>query len=936
MMRRALEIAIACLLAAGPLYAQQIGIPIKRGVITVDSAPSGDCSAVPGQVRQIRGTRETYVCESGSWVRKDLPVCSPDPPSGSCSDYSVCMSTTGALYVCASGTWAAISGTGDMARSVYDTDTDGTVDAAEKLSGDAIAADYILGDSDGDGTYEVTTADGLVTMTGTDPGSLLDTAIDNLTTTGGVVLLRGTITYTSTVPSFEANIQRPIVVRGDRAKIVLSSSAPRAFDINRTADYQTFKNIWIERLDIDANNTTGFHHVIFGDYVSGSVAQRVNFDHIRIRDVYAYNIPGDITETTSTRACIDLRAYQPTNNESTQNTITDVVISNVKCDGGNIGVSIGGYGGGTATQLNVWLDDIVLFHVWHKAAEVPTSFYSASNFHIGKYASGGKLLAIGLYGENGGDNGLEINGFLDATAIDCVMKNQGNVSFYTRNLQPHENVDSDGDGTDDESVQTVRFINCTSIFDDQTLNTTHPHRGFAASTLDDGDYDRRVEHIVLDGFHMFSDHVSTQAMAFHGFPERVDILNSKIEVFQDYDTSTWSGTSLVHWIYTRYHDADVDGDGTQGNEPHSVFRVHGLEFIGDFDVNYDGTNKLTMDVFELDGPDIELDIDDVTMRVQTRNTSATGWDTGDIRFVAYSLGNFNPAGVGSPGSYDPEFYDHDNDGTADHPHRISGRIANTAIDVSGDENTVIFVRSASSTDLDLAGLVIDQPTYWSGTTSWWTSSSDVAGMLCRSSQGWDFDCDGALDIKASTDYGDSLKVPSVLYTPTSSLTTCGSGNEGQVYYDSDDGRLLYCDGSSWQKITSRRHYQFFRANVGTAENSYMYGEFRYEGGNKIPVDRPGRLSALQCWCKQDSTGGTLTFQVYRYETDGTTAHTPDLSVTIDATGGTVSAFDASADTECTTSCDIAVNEKIAVKITGSSYAPDATNECLCEVTMEEE
>jgi len=153
MMRRALEIAIACLLAAGPLYAQQIGIPVKRGVITVDSAPSGDCSAVPGQVRQIRGTRETYVCEGGSWVRKDLPVCSPDPPSGSCSDYSVCMSTTGAIYVCASGSWSAIANTGDMSKSTYDTDSDGTVEAADvALNADMKKSVY---DADDDGSVDM-------------------------------------------------------------------------------------------------------------------------------------------------------------------------------------------------------------------------------------------------------------------------------------------------------------------------------------------------------------------------------------------------------------------------------------------------------------------------------------------------------------------------------------------------------------------------------------------------------------------------------------------------------------------------------------------------------------------------------------------------------------------------------------------------------------
>ena len=146
-----LGIAFFALALAAPVWAQGIGVPIKRGVITVDSAPSGDCSAVPGQVRQVRGTRETYVCEGGTWVRKDLPVCSPDPPSGSCDDYAVCLSTSeAALYVCAGGTWQKASGAGDMQKSVYDTDSDSTVDAAESLRGSA----SVPVDLNGDGTNE--------------------------------------------------------------------------------------------------------------------------------------------------------------------------------------------------------------------------------------------------------------------------------------------------------------------------------------------------------------------------------------------------------------------------------------------------------------------------------------------------------------------------------------------------------------------------------------------------------------------------------------------------------------------------------------------------------------------------------------------------------------------------------------------------------------
>ena len=193
MNKRILEVAIACLLATGTLYAQQIGIPVKRGVITVDAAPSGDCSAVPGQVRQVRGTRETYVCESGSWVRKDLPICDPDPPSGSCSGHAVCLSESeGQLYACLSGTWTAVSGggSGDMEKSTYDPDEDGFVDATDW----SLTDKYVVigpADIDGDGTSDCASNGAPwdvcceLTSGGVDGVSCLENALDALPVSTG-------------------------------------------------------------------------------------------------------------------------------------------------------------------------------------------------------------------------------------------------------------------------------------------------------------------------------------------------------------------------------------------------------------------------------------------------------------------------------------------------------------------------------------------------------------------------------------------------------------------------------------------------------------------------------------------------------------------------------------------------------------------------------
>ena len=62
----------------------------------------------------------TFYCYAGSWTRQDMPPCSPDPPTGPCTDGRLCQATaTGfAIYGCYASAWAAVTGGGGATVAV--------------------------------------------------------------------------------------------------------------------------------------------------------------------------------------------------------------------------------------------------------------------------------------------------------------------------------------------------------------------------------------------------------------------------------------------------------------------------------------------------------------------------------------------------------------------------------------------------------------------------------------------------------------------------------------------------------------------------------------------------------------------------------------------------------------------------------------------------
>ena len=126
-----------------------------------------------------------YYCYLSNWTRQDLPPCSPDPPTGACSDYAVCQSVASgfALYGCESAAWVAVTGSGSSSVSVdgasvtnpdfvdsgdIDFDNTPTGQIIGTIQADAVA---LSTDTTGDYVSGVTTDQGLL-KTGTEGATL--------------------------------------------------------------------------------------------------------------------------------------------------------------------------------------------------------------------------------------------------------------------------------------------------------------------------------------------------------------------------------------------------------------------------------------------------------------------------------------------------------------------------------------------------------------------------------------------------------------------------------------------------------------------------------------------------------------------------------------------------------------------------------------------
>lgn len=302
-------------------------------------------------------------------------------------------------------------------------------------------------------------------------------AINYLASIGGGVLDFNNSSYTFSAPvKLPVNLSKTLTINGNGATLSVQAGA-RCFDIDKLADYDTVRNIFFTNFMVDASAMTGRNHVFFGTYQSNVHQQRLNFDNVHFDNI---KITGPAIDPTLVKHPIGffLASVHPTSNEITQTTIKNISFNNVKIAGCNAGFLVAGLDLTAATEANVFIDDISIKDCRHVESSPSVVFFSSSHIQIGQDAMCGNIYISDFYGQNSGDNSIELNNCRNAAVTNAYADGCFNLAFYVRNYNPNF----------DPTDQVVVYKNCsTNVTGDRAfvLGYAAGSAGLGSIVLDD-------------------------------------------------------------------------------------------------------------------------------------------------------------------------------------------------------------------------------------------------------------------------------------------------------------------------------------------------------------------------------------------------------------------------------------------------------------------
>jgi hypothetical protein len=287
-----------------------------------------------------------------------------------------------------------------------------------------------------------------------DWGASLQSAINALGTAGGEIVIPnlGTEYAWKSVPKFPASLTGKISIIGVGTPVIkFTATGNRFLDPNRTADYQTFRNLLIDGLYIDTDGHCDFDHIVFGTRASGTwtLGQRANFDNITIQNVECVNVGIDPLAASGPFA-VGIASTHLASAEATQTTVKNITVKNVVSDGGFSLALIAGIDLSGGFNANVYLDNIIVEDCRHMIPTKPTSFFFSSSYIIGGGGFGNRAYFRNLYGQNSGDNIYEVDAMQYVVYDNCTGKDPYNLLFYTTNYH----------AAPDYRSQTITYNNC--------------------------------------------------------------------------------------------------------------------------------------------------------------------------------------------------------------------------------------------------------------------------------------------------------------------------------------------------------------------------------------------------------------------------------------------------------------------------------------------
>jgi hypothetical protein len=297
------------------------------------------------------------------------------------------------------------------------------------------------GGSSGVAAWPVTGV-GTVITASTTSGTATQAAITALGPTGGrIVLAPGTHTWDVIVTIPPALTGKLSISTMPGATIALTTGARRCFDWGKLADYDTFQNVDIGPIRVDANNFGGRHHVVIGPWQNGSWQRKINLYNIDVHDIEILNAP------VGTDAAVDFRmgvslAVSASPASDSQCTVKRCTVRRVWSDGCLQLINCQGAPVGAEATANTFHDDIEIEDIMHVLPSTPTAFNAGAHVMCGTKGKGGTLAIRNVVGTNSPDVGVEYDGWQNALLDNIDIEDSYDACFYHANFNPPTDVEA--------------------------------------------------------------------------------------------------------------------------------------------------------------------------------------------------------------------------------------------------------------------------------------------------------------------------------------------------------------------------------------------------------------------------------------------------------------------------------------------------------------
>ena len=341
------------------------------------------------------------------------------------------------------------------------------------------------------GNYKAINSNGSTVYSSNDPGSVLQSAIDDAHTTGGKIILRSgdTFTYTSTIPQFRPNTTQWISIVGYGATIKLGIPAYRTFDFDKQADFDIFGHIHLEGFTVDANliNTSIDNHVLLGFNKDNNRAMDVSIDGIIVKNIKVTDVYAD--GTGADHALVLHLAPFCTRGATQEPYLKNIWVSGMVVSGGEAGIAVTTSDQGTSGAYRCFIENVFIQNNSVSLGEnsgntPPGVFYNGTGIFVGGDVRYTKNIHImDNYVQHAGDNCYEISAPLsDVTFHNNSCVDPSHLGLTLNNFPSAGDPDGNGIFGEENLDQFELTVTDFSVrYTTYTRGTKPRHRGISVN-----------------------------------------------------------------------------------------------------------------------------------------------------------------------------------------------------------------------------------------------------------------------------------------------------------------------------------------------------------------------------------------------------------------------------------------------------------------------